>query len=114
MPPIMGAAAFVMAEFLQVSYMQVVVWAAIPALLYYVATFAAVHFEAEAAWVAWVVRVRGAAVADGGDGGVASGGAAGDHRRGVVQRDVGAVGGFDSHGGVFSGGRRCGRRRGGG
>ena len=47
MPPIMGAAAFVMAEFLQVSYLQVVVWAAIPALLYYVATFAAVHFEAK-------------------------------------------------------------------
>ncbi|WP_368415128.1 TRAP transporter permease [Falsiroseomonas sp.] len=47
MPPIMGAAAFVMAEFLQVSYMQVVIWAAIPALLYYVATFAAVHFEAK-------------------------------------------------------------------
>ncbi|MXP63491.1 TRAP transporter permease [Roseomonas sp. M0104] len=47
MPPIMGAAAFVMAEFLQVSYMQVVVWATIPSLLYYVATFAAVHFEAK-------------------------------------------------------------------
>ncbi|PWC26687.1 C4-dicarboxylate ABC transporter permease [Pseudoroseomonas aestuarii] len=47
MPPIMGAAAFVMAEFLQVSYLQVVTWAAGPALLYYVATFAAVHFEAK-------------------------------------------------------------------
>ena len=47
MPPIMGAAAFVMAEFLQVSYIQVVIWAAIPALLYYVATFGAVHFEAK-------------------------------------------------------------------
>jgi TRAP transporter 4TM/12TM fusion protein len=47
MPPIMGAAAFVMAEFLQVSYLQVVTWAVIPALLYYVATFAAVHFEAK-------------------------------------------------------------------
>ncbi len=46
MPPIMGAAAFVMAEFLQVSYLQVVTWALIPAILYYVATFAAVHFEA--------------------------------------------------------------------
>lgn len=49
MPPIMGAAAFVMAEFLQVSYLQVVAWATIPALLYYVATFAAVHFEAKRA-----------------------------------------------------------------
>ena len=47
MPPIMGAAAFVMAEFLQVSYLQVTLWALIPALLYYVACFAAVHFEAK-------------------------------------------------------------------
>jgi TRAP transporter 4TM/12TM fusion protein len=47
MPPIMGAAAFVMAEFLSVSYGQVVIWAIIPAILYYVACFAAVHFEAK-------------------------------------------------------------------
>jgi TRAP transporter 4TM/12TM fusion protein len=47
MPPIMGAAAFVMAEFLSVSYAQVVIWAIIPAILYYVACFAAVHFEAK-------------------------------------------------------------------
>ncbi len=47
MPPIMGAAAFVMAEFLSVSYGQVVIWALIPAVLYYVACFAAVHFEAK-------------------------------------------------------------------
>jgi TRAP transporter 4TM/12TM fusion protein len=47
MPPIMGAAAFVMAEFLGVSYFQVTVWAWIPALLYYVALFFAVHFEAK-------------------------------------------------------------------
>jgi TRAP transporter 4TM/12TM fusion protein len=47
MPPIMGAAAFVMAEFLGVSYAQVVIWALIPAILYYVACFAAVHFEAK-------------------------------------------------------------------
>jgi TRAP transporter 4TM/12TM fusion protein len=47
MPPIMGAAAFVMAEFLNVAYLQVVVWAIIPALLYYVACFAAVHFQAK-------------------------------------------------------------------
>ncbi|NKE47490.1 TRAP transporter permease [Roseomonas frigidaquae] len=52
MPPIMGAAAFVMAEFLGVSYLQVVTWALIPALLYYVATFAAVHFEAKRAGLA--------------------------------------------------------------
>jgi len=47
MPPIMGAAAFVMAEFLAVSYLQVTLWAAIPAFLYYVAVFFAVHFEAK-------------------------------------------------------------------
>jgi TRAP transporter 4TM/12TM fusion protein len=49
MPPIMGAAAFVMAEFLAVSYFQVVIWAIIPAVLYYVAVFFAVHFEAKRA-----------------------------------------------------------------
>ena len=46
MPPIMGAAAFVMAEFLAVPYAQVAIWAIIPSLLYYVAVFSAVHFEA--------------------------------------------------------------------
>jgi TRAP transporter 4TM/12TM fusion protein len=47
MPPVMGAAAFVMAEFLAVSYFQVTLWAVIPAILYYVAVFFAVHFEAK-------------------------------------------------------------------
>jgi len=47
MPPIMGAAAFVMAEYLQTSYLQVTLWALIPSLLYYVACFGAVHFEAK-------------------------------------------------------------------
>lgn len=47
MPPIMGAAAFVMAEFLGVSYGQVIIWALIPSILYYIACFAAVHFEAK-------------------------------------------------------------------
>ena len=47
MPPIMGAAAFVMAEYLAVSYFQVTIWALIPSLLYYVACFGAVHFEAK-------------------------------------------------------------------
>ncbi len=47
MPPIMGAAAFVMAEFMGVSYFQVTVWAIIPAILYYTAVFFAVHFEAK-------------------------------------------------------------------
>jgi len=47
MPPVMGAAAFVMAEFLVVPYSQVAMWAAIPAVLYYIAVFFAVHFEAK-------------------------------------------------------------------
>jgi TRAP transporter 4TM/12TM fusion protein len=47
MPPVMGAAAFVMAEFLVVPYAQVAMWAAIPAVLYYVGVFFAVHFEAK-------------------------------------------------------------------
>jgi len=47
MPPVMGAAAFVMAEFLAVSYFQVTIWAIIPAFLYYIAIFFAVHFEAK-------------------------------------------------------------------
>ncbi|MEX2198363.1 MAG: TRAP transporter fused permease subunit [Burkholderiales bacterium] len=47
LPPIMGAAAFVMAEFLAVPYAQVALWALLPALLYYVAVFFAVHFEAK-------------------------------------------------------------------
>src|SRR5207245_9774503 len=47
MPPVMGAAAFVMAEFLAVPYAQVALWAAIPALLYYIALFFAVHFDAK-------------------------------------------------------------------
>lgn len=56
MPPIMGAAAFVMAEFLAVPYAQVAMWAAIPALLYYVAVFFAVHFEAKRYGLAGVPR----------------------------------------------------------
>jgi TRAP transporter 4TM/12TM fusion protein len=47
MPPIMGAAAFVMAEFLGVSYLHVATAAALPAVLYYLAVFMAVHFEAK-------------------------------------------------------------------
>ena len=58
MPPIMGAAAFVMAEFLAVPYAQVALWAAIPALLYYVAVFFAVHFVAKREGLAGVPRAE--------------------------------------------------------
>lgn len=46
MPPVMGAAAFVMAEFLGVPYLSVCKAALIPAILYYFAIFAVVHFYA--------------------------------------------------------------------
>jgi TRAP transporter 4TM/12TM fusion protein len=46
MPPVMGAAAFVMAEYTGIPYIQICIHAAIPALLYYFALFMAVHFEA--------------------------------------------------------------------
>jgi TRAP transporter 4TM/12TM fusion protein len=58
MPPVMGAAAFVMAEFLAVSYATVALWAAIPALLYYVAVFFAVHFVAKREGLAGVPRAE--------------------------------------------------------
>lgn len=47
MPPVMGAAAFVMAEYLGVGYLTVAAYALAPAALFYVALFAAVHFEAK-------------------------------------------------------------------
>ena len=47
MPPIMGAAAFLMAEYLGVPYLQVAKAAAIPAVLYFTGIFAGVHFEAK-------------------------------------------------------------------
>jgi TRAP transporter 4TM/12TM fusion protein len=46
MPPIMGAAAFVMAEYLAVSYLTVAKIALLPAILFYVAVYVAVHLEA--------------------------------------------------------------------
>ncbi len=46
MPPVMGAASFVMAEFMGVPYSHVMLAAAIPALFYYGALFAAIHFNA--------------------------------------------------------------------
>jgi len=38
-PPVMGAAAFLIAEFLRISYLQVIVMAALPAFLYYLSIF---------------------------------------------------------------------------
>jgi TRAP transporter 4TM/12TM fusion protein len=44
-PPVMGAAAFLMAEYLQVAYAEVMVAAIIPAFLYYAALFIQVDLE---------------------------------------------------------------------
>jgi TRAP transporter 4TM/12TM fusion protein len=46
MPPVMGASAFIMAEFLQVPYGSVCIAAAIPAVLYYLCLFFHVDLEA--------------------------------------------------------------------
>jgi len=46
MPPVMGAAAFVMSEFTGIPYITICLYAMIPALLYYMALFMSIHFEA--------------------------------------------------------------------
>lgn len=47
MPPVMGAAAFIVAEFLSIPYLTVCAAAAIPALLAFFALFIQVHFKAK-------------------------------------------------------------------
>ncbi|MEI6876910.1 MAG: TRAP transporter permease, partial [Spirochaetota bacterium] len=47
MPPIMGAAAFLMAEFTNIPYGRIALAAVVPALLYFFAVFTQVHFEAK-------------------------------------------------------------------
>ncbi len=47
MPPIMGAAAFIMAETTGIPYQQIVVLAILPAFLYFAGIFIAVHLEAK-------------------------------------------------------------------
>jgi TRAP transporter 4TM/12TM fusion protein len=46
MPPIMGAAAFIMAEIIGISYISVCKAAVVPAILYFTAVFASTHLEA--------------------------------------------------------------------
>jgi TRAP transporter 4TM/12TM fusion protein len=46
LPPVMGAAAFIMAEILGVSYSVIIIHAAIPALLYYMGILIQVHLRA--------------------------------------------------------------------
>ena len=47
MPPIMGAAAFLMADYVQIPYSEIVVKAILPAVLYFAGIFISVHLEAK-------------------------------------------------------------------
>ena len=47
MPPIMGAAAFLMADYVQIPYSQIVLKAILPAVLYFAGIFISVHLEAK-------------------------------------------------------------------
>ncbi len=46
-PPVLGAAAFLIAEFLKISYLDVIIMASIPTILYYWAIFLMVEFDAK-------------------------------------------------------------------
>ena len=46
LPPVMGAIAFIMAEWIETTYTNVVIAAAIPAILYFVIVFVSVHLQA--------------------------------------------------------------------
>ena len=46
LPPVMGAAAFIMAEYTGIPYVEIVIAAIIPALLYYLPVYAQVHLRA--------------------------------------------------------------------
>ena len=46
MPPVMGAIAFIMAEWLNIPYSKIAIAAFFPALLYYLVLYASIHFEA--------------------------------------------------------------------
>lgn len=58
MPPIMGAAAFIMAQFLGVGYIEIAKAALIPALLYYLAVGFMVHMEAKRLGLKGIPRER--------------------------------------------------------
>ena len=47
MPPIMGAAAFLMADYVQIPYSEIIIKAILPAVLYFAGIFIAVHLEAK-------------------------------------------------------------------
>jgi TRAP transporter 4TM/12TM fusion protein len=45
-PPVLGAAAFIIAEYLRVSYLEVLLYATVPTLLYYLAVFLMIEIDA--------------------------------------------------------------------
>ncbi len=59
MPPVMGAAAFLMAEYVGVPYAQIVKNAFLPAIISYIALFYIVHLEACKAGIAGIPRAHG-------------------------------------------------------
>ncbi len=58
MPPVMGAGAFIMAQFLGRPYIEVAIAAIVPAVLYYVALAIQVHFEAQSQGLQGLSRDR--------------------------------------------------------
>lgn len=46
LPPVMGAGAFLMVEFIGISYLSIIMVAFLPAMIYFISVFAMVHFEA--------------------------------------------------------------------
>ncbi|MEJ2591927.1 MAG: TRAP transporter permease [Candidatus Thiodiazotropha sp.] len=59
MPPVMGAAAFLMVEYLNISYLEVIKHAFLPAVLSYIALMYLVHLEAVKAGMQGQRRLRG-------------------------------------------------------
>ncbi len=57
-PPIMGAAAFIMAEFMGTSYVNIMIAAIIPALLYFATIYFMVHLEAEKHGIGTIPKER--------------------------------------------------------
>ncbi|MEM1288211.1 MAG: TRAP transporter permease [Pseudomonadota bacterium] len=58
MPPVMGAAAFLMTEFVGITYFEVVVHAFVPAIISYIGLFYIVHLEAVKANMPMLAKVR--------------------------------------------------------
>src|SRR5438309_156500 len=57
-PPVLGAAAFLIAEFLKISYLDVILMATVPTILYYLAIFAMVEIDARKFAMAKVVLAK--------------------------------------------------------